>query len=257
MRNMRSVGLDLQRWVDAGRLRMHAVRPVLYGLETHLATFIRSVDEFRPDLVVVDPITSMLHMGTSPEVTAMLTREVDFLKSRQVTAIFTTLMATPEAEHSEVAISSLIDTWLLTRSVETNGERNRIVYVAKSRGSAHSNQLVEFELSSHGVQMLDPYVGPAGVLTGSARVAQEAADATERVARIEELERQRRDVEQHRQAVELQIDALRRELDADARALEQLAAEADARDGALADLRVAMARRRRSTAGGDRSKEVP
>ena len=244
VRNMGSVGLDLQRWVDAGLLRLQSLRPSLYGLETHLATLMRLVDEFDPAVMVVDPLSSMLHAGSRLETTAMLVRVVDFLKGRGITVMFTTLTGTEHLEQSGAAISSLVDTWLLTRTVETNGERNRILYLIKSRGTRHSNQLAEFELTDHGIRILDPYIGPAGVLTGSARLTQEAADSAQQVARTQEIDTRGRDLARRREAVEAQVAALWREFEAEADAVHQLRTDAAAGESGRADLRAVMGRHR-------------
>ncbi len=167
IRNMRSVGLDLRRWVEAGLLRMWAARPTAFGLETHLAILARLIEEFLPSVAVLDGIASLTHGPSGPEVGSMVARQIDMLKVRGITAMVTTLAH--EGETSTVGISSLVDTWLLLRNVESNGERNRLLHVLKSRGSAHSNQVREFVLTDRGAELVDVYVGPAGVVTGSAR----------------------------------------------------------------------------------------
>ena len=230
-----------------------STRPSLYGLEAHLASLIRLVDDFDPAVVVIDPLSSMLHAGSSSEVMTMLIREVDFLKSRGVTAMFTTLTGMEHLEQSGVAVSSLIDTWLLTRAVETNGERTRVLYLIKSRGTSHSNQLAEFELTDNGIRILDPYIGPAGVLTGSARLAQEAADTAERLKRAQEVQARQRDLHRRREAVEAQVAALWRGYEAEAEAAQQLAAEDQESADRVRDLRQVMAAHRSApaTATGD------
>ena len=178
MRNMRSIGLDLAPLVKKGVLRFHATRPSEYGLEMHLATLHKLVKEFQPRVVVVDPITTFLNnAGTSREAEGMLTRLIDFLKSQQITGVFTSLTRGGNAiEASQTSVSSLIDTWLLVRDIEVAGERNRGLYVLKSRGMAHSNQIREFVLTDRGIDLLDVRVGPEGVLIGSRRLAQEARE---------------------------------------------------------------------------------
>jgi circadian clock protein KaiC len=167
VRNMRSIGIDLGALVDRGLLRFHAARPTLFGLETHLATMHRAIREHDPTAVIVDPISNLGRVGDESEVTAMLMRLVDWIKSRGVTAMFTSLTAGDSAlERTDVGVSSLIDTWFLLKSIESNGERNRVLYVLKSRGMAHSNQIREFLLTPQGIELQDVYLGADG---GSAR----------------------------------------------------------------------------------------
>jgi circadian clock protein KaiC len=209
MRNMKSIGIDLDHWVSRGLLRFHPVRPHLYGLETHLAMMHKQVMQFDPHVVVIDPVTNLTESGSEMEARAMLTRLVDFLKSRGITALFTSLTSGADhAEMTEVGISSLMDTWLLVRNLEYNGERNRGLYVLKSRGMAHSNQIREFVLSNQGAQLLDVYAGPAGVLTGTARTAQEAQDKAGILAARNEIVRKQRALKSMKDAMDAQIAAL-------------------------------------------------
>jgi circadian clock protein KaiC len=216
VRNARSIGLDLQRWIDAGLLQFHATRPTYHGLEMHLASMLRLIRTFQPHVVVVDPISSMMGGGTANQAQAMLLRLVDSLKLGQITALFTSLTSAGDAsqEQSELDISSLIDTWILLRDIELGGERNRGIYVLKSRGMAHSNQIREFLITDRGIVLQDVYVGREGVLTGSTRLAQEAREREAAVARQQEQSRKRRELERRGTAVEAQIAALRAELDA-------------------------------------------
>jgi circadian clock protein KaiC len=173
VRNMRSIGLDLAPWLKKNLLRVEATRPTAYGLEAHLATFHKLVSDFQPRVVIVDPITTFTNAGTAAQAESMMMRLIDFLKGEQITAVLTSLTrANPE--QTQAYISSVIDTWLLLLDIELGGERNRGMYILKSRGMAHSNQIREFILSGHGVELKDAYVGPEGVLTGSMRLAQEA-----------------------------------------------------------------------------------
>jgi circadian clock protein KaiC len=167
MRNMRSIGLQLEPLVQGGLLRFHAARPTLCGLEMHLATMFKEITDFQPAVVIVDPITSLLAAGTDHETKGMVTRLIDFLKGGQVTSLFTSLTHGGQAlQQSEIAMSSLMDAWLLLQDVEGNGERNRLLYVLKVRGMAHSNQVREFLISDRGIDLVDVYIGPSGVLTG-------------------------------------------------------------------------------------------
>jgi circadian clock protein KaiC len=170
IRNLRSIGLDLERWVRAGLLHIHSTRPTRYGLEMHLATMYKLVSEVRPQVVVVDPISSFVGAGTTSEAGAMLVRLVDFLKSRGVISLFTNLTRGGTiTEESDVGISSIIDTWLLLRDTERDGERGDVLYVLKSRGMAHSKQVREFRLTDDGIEL-------GGAVPSSARGGKERAE---------------------------------------------------------------------------------
>lgn len=212
-RNMRSVGLDLAKHLRKGLLRFEAWRPTQSGLEMHLLQIHKLIERHNPAVVIIDPITNLM-IGSEHEVRSMLMRLIDFLKARQITALFTALVtgSQKEFEETSVGISSLIDTWILVRDVELNGERNRCIYVLKSRGMAHSNQVREFVISRAGLRMLPVYIGAGTVLTGSARLSQEAREMAERVARQQTAEEKLRVRESRRKAVEAQIAALRAEL---------------------------------------------
>lgn len=226
IRNMRSIGIDLQRWVDKGLLHFHSVRPTTYGLEMHLVKIHKVIQEFSPSLVVVDPVTGLLHAGTAYETRSILLRMIDFLKERQITAILTTLTSgTAMQEQTEVEISSLVDAWLLLRDIESGGERNRGIYILKARGVAHSNQIREFLLTSHGVELREVYLGEAGMLTGSARVTQEAKDESAALIGRQEIERKQLLLQRKRRALDAQIAALQLDLETEVQESEQLIAQ--------------------------------
>jgi circadian clock protein KaiC len=249
VRNMRSIGINLAPWSEKNLLQFHAVRPVHYGLETHLTVIHNTVSAFQPRVVILDSVGSFDICGTGSEVREMLMRLLDHLKSNQTTALFTTLTPGGSAlEHTDVAISSLIDTWLLLRDMELNGERNRTLYILKSRGMAHSNQAREFVITSHGVELRDVYVGPAGVLTGSARLAQEAEEKARQLLRRQEIERQQRDVERKRVAMEAQVAALRAAFEAETAEAERISAQEEEAETQWGKDRVAMAHSRRADA---------
>jgi circadian clock protein KaiC len=216
MRNMRSIGINLDPWVKKGLLQFHATRPTLYGLESHLTTSIKLINRFDPHIVVLDPINSFVMGENQTEVRTMLLRLVDFLKMKRATAFFTSLTsAADDMENTDVYISSLIDTWLLLRDIEIGGERNRGLYVLKSRGMAHSNQIREFKLTNRGIELLDVYVGADGVLTGSARLSQETKDEAEKLLRQQEIGRKQFGLERKREAMEAQVVVLRSEFEAE------------------------------------------
>lgn len=247
IRNMRSIGVDLEPWVKSGRLRFQAVRPTLFGLEMHLATMHRLIEEFDPRVVVIDPITNLAAIGTSLEIRTMLTRLIDFLKSRLTTGFFTSLTAGgDDLEQTEVGVSSLMDTWLLVRMIEGSGERNRGLYVLKSRGMAHSNQVREFVMSSRGIDLVDVYVGPSGVLTGAARHAQEAKERADAVVRRQELDRRRRDLERKRAILDAQLAAMRADFEAEERELQAIVDQGEGREAELMRDRDDMSRLRQA-----------
>jgi circadian clock protein KaiC len=220
IRNMRSIGIDLEPWLHRGLLRFYAARPGAFGLEKHLVTIHDLVTAFNPKVVVIDPITNFASMGSYSEVKSMVTRLVELFKSRLITAMFTSLSSgDASSETSEIGVSSQMDAWLLLRDLECNGERNRGLYVLKSRGMAHSNQIREFVLSDHGLQLLDVYVGPSGLLTGSARIAQEARERAEAADRHERLERKTLELRQKRVQLEAQIARIRSEFELEEQSL--------------------------------------
>jgi circadian clock protein KaiC len=211
MRNMRSIGIDLAQYVERGLLRFHNSRPSLYGLEMHLVNMHQCVQEFAPSVVVVDPISNISFGDPGHEAKSMLTRLIDFLKTSQITSMFADLTQAGTLETTSSDISSLIDTWLCLRDVESLGERNRGLYVLKARGMAHSNQIREFALTGRGVELLDVYLGSGQVLMGSARHLQESHDATQALLREQELQHQQRAHAQRRRELEERIAALRAE----------------------------------------------
>jgi circadian clock protein KaiC len=210
MRNMLSIGIKLEPWVKKGLLRFQATRPTFYGLEMHLAVTQKIVNEFKPDVVILDPISTFVLGDKEIEVKTLLMRIIDFLKVNQVTALFTSLTSSEcSIESSDVRISSLIDTWLLLRDIELNGERNRGMYILKSRGIANSNQIREFVLTNQGVELRDVYIGASGVLTGSARIAQEALENSQVLTRKHEIELKKREIARKRRALEAQLATIR------------------------------------------------
>jgi circadian clock protein KaiC len=244
IRNMRAVGLDLGKWVDKKLLKFSARRPNLYGLETHLAAMHRDIDEFEPHGVVVDPMSALVSAGLAGDVHSMILRLLDFLKTRSVTALFTNLgLGSAETTTTQMQVSSLMDTWLLLYNRESNGEHNRQLYVLKSRGMAHSNQIREFVLSSEGIKLREAYIGPEGVLTGSARLAQEAKEKAAQLVRQQEMSRHSREADRRRREITTQIAALQSQLEDD----EILSRQTIEREDELAADRLAMASTRHAT----------
>ena len=242
-RNAKSVGLDLPRWVAAGLLRFEASRPSLYGLETHLARMHRDLDRFEPSVVVVDPISAF--RGPATDVHATLLRMIDLLKSRGTTGLFTSLRTDATLmDGTDQGLSSLMDAWVKLSDVEADGERNRLLYLIKARGMSHSNQMREYRMTDGGVELIEPYVGPEGVLTGTARLTQAARERAAAEQRAQEQGRRRRDLVRRREALERQIEAMRAALDAESEEARLLLAEAEAHEATLATDRIAVASRR-------------
>ena len=208
VRNMESVGLAIGPCIERGLLRIVSARPTMHGLETHLAITHQKVEEFAPDMVLFDPISNLTDVSNEADTKSMLVRLIDFLKEHGTTVVLADLAARG-TEATDVGISSLIDTWILVRDIESSGERNRGIYVLKSRGTAHSNQIREFLITERGIELQDVYTGPEGLLTGSARAAREATDRAEGLVRSQSLDRMRRDLEAKRLALDAQIEALR------------------------------------------------
>ena len=245
VRNMRSIGVDLQPWIAQGLLHFHASLPSVHGLEMHLVTMHKLIVDSNPAIVVVDPISALTTVGSDAEAKSMLTRLIDFLKTRKVTTLLTGLTHIGDKlESSNEAIPSLIDTWLSLRDIEYKGERNRGMYILKSRGMAHSNQIREFILSDKGIDLYDVYLGPDGVLTGAARVSQEAHDKSGVVSRQHELQRKKREYEHKRLALEAHIASLREEFDTATEIIGSLAEEAKQRDAVMVHDRADMAKQR-------------
>jgi circadian clock protein KaiC len=214
VRNMKTIGVDLQPLVDKGLIRFQAARPTVHGLEGHLAVIHKLLREFKPHLVVIDPITNFISNAEAADVQAMLTRLIDHLKMSKATTIMTSLTAGGRNQEStEVGVSSLVDAWMVLRDIELNGERNRGMYVLKSRGMKHSNQIREFLVTADGIQLVKAYLGAEGVLTGSARLAQEAREAAAVQARRIDVKRKERAIGQKRAAVEARVAALRTEME--------------------------------------------
>jgi circadian clock protein KaiC len=246
VRNMDSIGIQLGTYMDDGLLRFEAARPSLYGFEMHLARMYRDIEDFAPQVVVVDPISAF--RGPSLEIHATLVRLADICKSRGVTCVFTSL-ATSNAlmNEDERSVSSLMDTWIELKDHEANGERNRILGVLKSRGMNHSNQMREYQITDRGIELLDSYVGSGGVLTGSARLAQEARERESGRQRAQEIARRRRDFARKSATVERQIADMQAELKAEEAEVNMLAEQDEAREAMYADERSRMASKRGGT----------
>ena len=214
MRNMLSIGIDLKQHVDNGLWEMHASRPTLYGLEMHLVSIHKKIKLFKPKTVILDPITNLVTVGTVSEVKSILIRLIDFLQTEQITVLFTALtLNTIVSEQTDEGVSSLVDAWLLVRDIESNGERNRGMYIMKSRGMKHSNQVREFVISDEGLDLVDVYLGPEGVLTGSAREEQQLSEVTGEALRTYAVTRKDAEIQRKRKVLEAKIASLQEEFE--------------------------------------------
>ncbi|KKH15493.1 circadian clock protein KaiC [Methanosarcina mazei] len=248
IRNMRSIGIDLKPYLDSGLLKIHASRPMAYGLEMHLITMRKFLDTFKPNVVVIDPISNLTNVGTQTDVRLMLTRFIDYLKLRNITAVCTSLV-----EHESTAginaegISSLMDTWVNLRFFENSNERNRGISVIKSRGMGHSNQIREYLLTDHGIEIQDVYLGPSGdLLMGSSKAVQEAEELAESVAQRQNADRKKRELETRLKSLDAQIASLNSEYETQKEELDRLISDQQLGNEALATGRSELARIRKA-----------
>jgi circadian clock protein KaiC len=250
IRNMRSIGLDLGPAATEGRLRFLAERPTLSGLEMHLVTIHKHVKEFLPQIVIIDPISNFSSLGSEAEIQGMLVRLIDFFKMQQITTLFTSLTSSQSPkEATDVGVSSLMDAWLLLRDLESGAERNRGLHLLKSRGMAHSNQVREFLLTDHGVELRDVYLGPSGaLLTGTARNALEVQERAQSVVRRQQTDAKQRTLQGKRQAMEARISALRAEYEAEQAEILQGIEQDNTLASVLADDRLQMGEQRQADA---------
>jgi circadian clock protein KaiC len=239
IRNMKTVGIDLQPYVDQGLLIIEASRPTLNGLERHLVTVHKLIKEYQPQAVVIDPISNLVSVGSLSEVRSMLTRLIDFLKVSNVTALFTALISARDGrmEMTEEGVSSLVDTWISVRDLEGIGERNRGLSILKARGMSHSNQVREFLVTDSGIQLLDVVIGPLGIITGASRLTQRMQEQAQLVAQQHELSRRDRELERKRRVLEATIENLRTEFESVEEELRQVNDEEHARHEALSSKR--------------------
>lgn len=214
IRNVRSINIDLAADIDKGLLRIHSSRPTLYGLEMHLVAIHKEVQQFKPRVVVIDPITNLINIGSVSEVKSILMRMIDLFQNENITVLFTALtLNNTVTEQTDEGVSSLVDSWILVRDIEGNGERNRGLYIMKSRGMQHSNQVREFTIADEGLNLVDVYLGPEGVLTGSAREAQKLQEETGAALQHQAAGRRDREIERKRQVLESKIATLKMEFE--------------------------------------------
>jgi len=224
IRNMRSIGIDLEKGVKQNLLKFQALRPTFYSLEMHLVNMLSTVNDFQPDAVIIDPISNLTYGSSDIQMKSFMMRLIDYLKTKNITTIFTNLTEANTAfiEYTEIGVSSLADTWILLRTIESNGERNRLIHVLKSRGTSHSNQVREFILTAEGLQLVDVYLGAEGVLTGTSRMIQEAKDKAAAIERQQKIEQKQRDIEHKRLLMEAQIKAIQTQFEIEQKEIERL-----------------------------------
>jgi circadian clock protein KaiC len=257
IRNMRSIGLNLQQYLDSGLLNFHASRPTLYGLEMHLVAMHKHIRKFKPETVVLDPITNLITIGPVGDVKSMLIRLLDFLMEEQITVMFTALtLNTIVNEQTDEGVSSLVDAWLLVRDIEFNGERNRGMYVMKSRGMKHSNQVREFIISDTGLNLVDVYLGPDGVLTGSAREAEQLREHTGEALRDFALNRKDREIMRKRKVLESKISSLQTEFESVEEELNKIYMEEELRKEVMDKNRQEILKLRREAEAGNETETV-
>jgi circadian clock protein KaiC len=222
IRNMESVGIKLRQYVENGALQIHSSRPTLHGLEMHLLKLNKLVKEFKPDCVIIDPISNLISVGTISEVRSILVRLIDLLKLNNITALFTSLTQqniSSTNELTEESVSSLVDTWITVRDVEGVGERNRGLYILKARGMGHSNQVREFIISDKGVKLLDFIVGPEGVLTGSARLKYRSIKNADDVTEQAERDKTDREITRKKKILDANIESLKMQFESESEML--------------------------------------
>lgn len=216
IRNMMSIGIDLGKYVKQGLLQIHSSRPSLNGLELHLLTLSKLIKEFKPTTVILDPISNLITVGNDNEVRSMLVRLIDMLKANNITAMFTSLNKQTDnfrPDLAEESVSSLVDTWITVRDMEGIGERNRGIFIVKSRGMGHSNQVREFLIGSKGIELLDVEFGPEGILTGAARRSSQIQRKVKELKLQNDLDRKDREIDRKRKVLEANIEALKNEFE--------------------------------------------
>ncbi len=246
IRNMRSVGIDLDQWVKKGLLRFHATRVSRCGIEMHIVEVIHLADEFTPSAVVIDPISNLVTVAEPIEVKSALTRITDHMKLNHITCL---TQGGESAERTDSHISSIMDTWILLQNIEYRGERNRGIYILKSRGMKHSNQIREFVMTDRGIELVDVYVGTEGVLMGSARVALALREKSDLLDLAGKLEGRTREIERKRRLMESQVEALRARFEAEEEELKQLTAQEKKGQEALQEGRMEIGRIRGADGG--------
>jgi len=256
MRNMKSIGMDLSKHVKSGLLNFHASRPTLHGLEMHLLVIFKMVRRFKPTTVILDPITNLVTVGTVSELKSMLIRLIDFLQKEQITVMFTALtFNNAENEQKDEGVSSLVDTWMMVTDIEFNGERNRGMYIMKARGMSHSNQIREFVITDNGLELVEVFLGPEGVLTGSAREERVLQEKTETALKSYSQDRKDREIGRKNTLLEAQIQSLRSEFESVKEELNKIYLEDEFRKEVMLKNREQMTLARRNKGASGKTKK--
>jgi circadian clock protein KaiC len=226
-RNMNSIGLKIEPYIKSGVLKVYSSRPTLQNLELHLISIQKIIEEFKPKIIVLDPITNLMSEGINSEIRQMLAHFVDYLKGKKITTLFTAAITleTIKSNPSDEGISAMMDTWILVRDIETNNERNRGIYVLKSRGMNHSTQVREFVITDNGIVLLPIYITPDGILTGSAKLEHTLKVHEEDKLRENKIKNEKREIERKRKIMEENIAVLREKFESEIEALIQTKVE--------------------------------
>ena len=226
-RNMRSIGLNIEPHIKSGILKVYSSRPTLQNLELHLISIQKIIEEFKPKIIVLDPVTNLMSEGINSEIRQMLAHFVDYLKGLNITTLFTAAITleTIKSNPSDEGISAMMDTWILVRDIETNNERNRGIYVLKSRGMNHSTQVREFVITDNGIALLPIYVSPEGILTGSAKLEHTLKVEEENKLRENKIKNEKSEIERKRKIMEENIAVLKAKFESEVEALIQTKVE--------------------------------
>ncbi|RZK12860.1 MAG: circadian clock protein KaiC [Flavobacterium sp.] len=238
IRNMQSIGIDLEQFTNNGLLQIHSSRPSLNGLELHLLKLKKLIKEFQPTTVIIDPISNLISVGSDHEVRSMLVRLIDMLKLNNITALFTSLSKhelVTRPELAEDSVTSLVDTWITVRDLEGIGERNRGIFIVKSRGMGHSNQVREFVITGKGIELLEVELGPNGILTGAARKSNALNKKVSQLKLQNELDRKDRQIVRMQEVLDANIAALKNKFDSAVEELSILKSTEDIYNKASAD----------------------
>jgi circadian clock protein KaiC len=229
---MHSIGLNLEPHIKSGILKVYSSRPTLQNLELHLISIQKIIEEFDPKIIVLDPVTNLMSEGINSEIRQMLAHFVDYLKGRNITTLFTAAITleTIKSNPSDEGISAMMDTWILVSDIEKNNERNRGIYVLKSRGMNHSTQVREFIITDKGIALLPIYVSPQGILTGSAKLEHTLKVEEENKLREIKIQNDKREIERKREIMEENIAILKAKFESDVQSLIQTKIENNAKE---------------------------
>lgn len=253
LRNTKSIGLDLEKHIQSGLLNICASRPTLYGLEMHLVEIHKRIMEFKPNTVIVDPITNLTTIGSISEVKSMLVRLISFLQEQEITMMFTALdINNTVHRQTDETISSLVDAWMLVRDIESNGERNRGMHIMKSRGMKHSNQVREFVITDDGLELVNVYLGPNGVLTGSAREEQILQEHAGEILKGHQMSSKDKEIVRKRNILEAKIANLKAEFESVEDELNRVFTEEQIKKDAAQKNRREISNRRGGSSGTER-----